>query len=200
MTAATGLGSLVSVTLDRVQIGAQPIGTNERPPKLDGFRGVSDSFVRSQTTIRTWERLRRLVSNSSGAQVSWRYRPQVPWLPPWKITVIAGHGMGISNQDLEPILANCKAYRFLLVEIAFDFKLGAKVDRDFVRQHALFGRSRRRIDRGGPGQLRYGSRKSAKLVRCYFKPEVSAYRVELELHSQFLKAHSISKFEDLAVL
>lgn len=31
-------------------------------------------------------------------------------------------------------------------------------------------------------QLRYGGRKSAKLVRPYWKPEINAYRVEVELH------------------
>jgi hypothetical protein len=48
--------------------------------------------------------------------------------------------------------------------------------------------------------LYYGSRKSGKLVRCYEKPEVGAYRVELELHSGLLRRHEISGIDDLARL
>jgi len=48
--------------------------------------------------------------------------------------------------------------------------------------------------------LYYGSRKSDKLVRCYDKREVGAYRVELELHSGLLRRHSIVGLDDLARL
>jgi hypothetical protein len=74
----------------------------------------------------------------------------------------------------------------LLFELAFDFDPSSGVDDAFVLQHALFGKSRFRSDRGGPGQLRYGSRFSGKLVRCYRKDAVNAFRVEIELHSSLL--------------
>ena len=48
--------------------------------------------------------------------------------------------------------------------------------------------------------LNYGSRKSDKFVRCYKKPEVGAYRVELELHSSLLRRHNISGLDDLVRL
>lgn len=48
--------------------------------------------------------------------------------------------------------------------------------------------------------LYYGSRKSDKLVRCYRKPEVGAYRVELELHSGLLRHHGIVELDDLVRL
>jgi hypothetical protein len=57
------------------------------------------------------------------------------------------------------------------------------------------GKSRRRFDRGGAQQLRYGSRKSGKLVRCYWKKEVEAFRVELEFHSRLLARHKRPKAE-----
>src|SRR4029077_342983 len=34
-----------------------------------------------------------------------------------------------------------------------------------------------------PDRLRYGARQAGKLIRCYWKDEVDAFRVELELHS-----------------
>jgi hypothetical protein len=88
--------------------------------------------------------------------------------------------------DVLRILKDCKYFRFLLVELALDFKPESGVNRTFVKKHGLFGKSRRRLDRGGPGQLRYGSRKSGKLIRCYWKEQVKAFRVELELHSRLL--------------
>lgn len=46
----------------------------------------------------------------------------------------------------------------------------------------------------------YGSRKSEKLVRCYEKSEVGAYRVELELHSGLLRRQDIVGLDDLVRL
>jgi hypothetical protein len=48
--------------------------------------------------------------------------------------------------------------------------------------------------------LYYGTRKSDTFVRCYKKPEVGAYRVELELHSGLLRRHNISALNDLVRL
>jgi len=46
-------------------------------------------------------------------------------------------------------------------------------------------------------RLRYGGRKSGKLVRCYWKEEKGVYRVEVELHSRLLTQHGISDARDL---
>jgi hypothetical protein len=42
----------------------------------------------------------------------------------------------------------------------------------------------------------WGGRKCDKFVRCYDKPEVASYRVELELHSRLLRREQISTLED----
>jgi hypothetical protein len=46
-------------------------------------------------------------------------------------------------------------------------------------------------------RLRYGGRKSGKLVRCYLKKSKDAYRVEVEKHSSLLKQHGIRDVRDL---
>ena len=49
-----------------------------------------------------------------------------------------------------------------------------------------------------PGtRLRFGGRKSAKLVRCYWKQEINAYRVEVELHPGVLDQRKIVAVQDL---
>ncbi len=55
-------------------------------------------------------------------------------------------------------------------------------------------RIRKKVD------LYYGGRKSDKLVRCYKKSEVGAYRAELELHSGLLRHHDIFVLDDLVQL
>jgi hypothetical protein len=40
-------------------------------------------------------------------------------------------------------------------------------------------------------RLRYGGRKSAKLVRCYWKEEKGAYRIEVELHPGILDENGV---------
>jgi hypothetical protein len=46
--------------------------------------------------------------------------------------------------------------------------------------------------------LRYGGRKTGKLVRCYWKKELGVFRVEPELHSSLLR--SISTLDDFLCL
>jgi hypothetical protein len=46
--------------------------------------------------------------------------------------------------------------------------------------------------------LRYGSRKTGKLVRCYWKKELGVFRVEPELHSSLLR--NISTLDDFLYL
>lgn len=45
--------------------------------------------------------------------------------------------------------------------------------------------------------LRYGGRKSAKLVRCYWKDEINKYRVEVESHPGVLDQLGIEAVRDL---
>jgi hypothetical protein len=45
--------------------------------------------------------------------------------------------------------------------------------------------------------LRWGNRKSDKLVRAYEKPEVGAYRIELEFHPRLLRREQILTLDDL---
>jgi hypothetical protein len=46
-------------------------------------------------------------------------------------------------------------------------------------------------------RLRYGGRKSAKLVRPYWKQEINAYRVEVELHPGVLDQYNVVAVQDL---
>jgi len=102
--------------------------------------------------------------------------------------------------EILPFANCCPDYRILLAEFALDFDHATRVDSDFIKRVALFGKSRPKPDRGGKEQLRYGTRSSAKLVRSYEKAEIDRYRVELELHGGLLRPQGIRQFPDLPKL
>ena len=58
-------------------------------------------------------------------------------------------------------------------------------------------RADRMHERPDDGSLRYGGRKSDKLVRCYPKKELGTYRVEVELHSGLLGRLGITDGQDV---
>jgi hypothetical protein len=189
--------SAINVRIDRVQIvSCAPLSS--KPPDLQGFAITRDSFVRCQTTTSTYARCRHYSSLTTDAKIYWQYCRQKGWLKPWKITMVADDKTGLSRDEIERVLNHCRRYQFLTVEIAIDFSVSTRVNRRFIRGHAVFGKSRRCVTKND--RLRYGSRKSSKLVRCYEKPEVEAYRVELELHSGLLRSHGIAGLEHLVHL
>lgn len=184
----------IVVRLDRVQIRSwAPSG--RKPPALDGFKVTRDSFVRRQTSIRTYARCRQYQSLVDETKIFWQYERQKSWLKAWRITVVADNYAGLSYSQLENVLSHCKFYQFLTVEVAVDFRRSVGVDKAFVRRHANFGKSRRSL-RSSDSPLYWGGRKSDKFVRCYKKKELDCYRVEVELHSQLLKREQISTPDD----
>jgi hypothetical protein len=136
----------VRVRLDRVQIlSSAPRGRG--PPKLKGFKIVSDWLVRSQTTTATYARSRYYQSLTDGTKIFWQYQRLKGWLKPWKISVVPDDVSGLSYEQLQGVLKHCYSYRFLTVEIAVDFPLSSGINKRFVRQHGVFGKSRRRAKR-----------------------------------------------------
>jgi hypothetical protein len=156
-------------------------------PKVKGFETVRDIRLGWRSgNPPIYARVRELLSKHSATKAFWQYKRQKAWVKQWRVTLIADDLRGITAREAWSF---CKHFRFLkllLFELALDFSPDSGIDANFVPQHARFGKSRFRPDRGGPDQLRYGSRYSGKLVRCYWKESVNAFRVEVELHSSLL--------------
>ncbi len=186
--------SKIVVRLDRVQLVSwAPQG--RKPPLLNGFAITRDCFVRCQTTTATYARCRQYKSLKDDTKIYWQYERLKGWLKPWKITIVADDKTGLSYEQIDNVLGHCRFYRFLIIEVAIDFSPSMGVDRQFVRRHAVFGKSRR-SRRKENSILYWGGRKSEKLVRCYDKKELATYRVEPELHSPLLRDEHISTLED----
>jgi hypothetical protein len=78
-------------------------------------------------------------------------------------------------------------FQMTMVEVAFDFF--DSLTRSSVRKHGLFGRSRPVPSVNGTDY--WGTRRGSKRVQVYFKEQIHACRVELELHARFLKRYGI---------
>ena len=132
----------IKVRLDRVQILSWAPKAR-KPPKLKGYKIVRDCFVPCQTTTPTYARSRQYQSTTDDTKIFWQYQRRNGWLKPWKITIVADDERGLSYDDVEMVLKHCRHYRFLTIEIAVDFCPSAGINQQFVRQHAVFGKSRR---------------------------------------------------------
>jgi hypothetical protein len=188
------------VRLDRLRVVSWAKQNGRKVPAIPGFVPVKDHRLRPQGTTPIYERVKILRSVASGTEIAWQYQRRRGWVKPWRITWVAEDRTGIPPTDVLRILKRCEYFRFLLVELAFDFSPGSGINRTFVKRHGQFGKSRRRFDRGGPGQVRYGSRKSGKLVRSYWKKEVNAFRIEIELHSRLLSKGKHKKEQNYNLL
>ncbi len=111
---------------------------------MPGHRIARDHFVRCQTNTSAYARSREYHSLTDETKIFWQYDRQKAWLQPWKVTIVADDRKGLSFNSIEHVLKYCRSYNFLVIEIAFDFRPEVGVDRRFVRQHAVFGKSRRR--------------------------------------------------------
>jgi len=135
----------IMVRLDRIQILSWA-PTGRKPPLLEGFAVTRDSFVRCQTTTRTYARCRHYRSLTNESKIYWQYSRQKGWLKPWKITMVADDRTGLCRDEIERVLRHCRSYQLLTVEIAIDFSPSTGVNKQFIRRHAVFGKSRRRAD------------------------------------------------------
>jgi hypothetical protein len=190
--------SSCEVRLDRLFLGADGRGPSIK--NIHGFRCSQGHRLRPGPKLATYRRMKRFLSETSSSQVVLRYEKSATWLPKWRIEMRGDDQTGITPDEIDAVLACCWTHKLSLVELAFDFAPGSAVDEKFVLQHGLFGKSRRRKDRGGPGQIRFGGHGCPKLVRCYWKEIIDRYRVELEVHPSLLRKCSVSKATDFGKL
>ncbi len=174
--------------LDRLQLVTPRFGNspNRTVPAVPGFKIQWDIFVRRQARIKTYSRVRFLLNQQSGTKLFIQYSRAHGWLKPIRVTMVGADSTGILWPDLRTIGEAFGESQVRMVEIAFDFDPASGVDYEYVLKHALFGKSRPAHNPAYPGVLRYGARDSDKMVRCYWKEPVKAFRVELELHAKYL--------------
>ena len=182
--------------LDRFQFLAQRFG-RPVPPRFPGFERLRDWFVRSETTVKTYGRVAEYANPHSGTRLFLQYQARLPGLAPFKGTLIPHDQRGLSAEEIQCVVKRFKTYRFLLLEIALDFPPDSRIDLDFVREHGLFGKSHPNNSGLFAHSALYGKRKAFKLVRCYQKRELDSFRVELEVHSAWLRQYGIVTLQNV---
>jgi hypothetical protein len=113
--------------------------------------------------------------------------PNDRFMFPFRLTFIADDVDGLLSAQLFSVLEITPDFHMTMVELAFDFTDG--LTRQIVRREALFGKCRPIPSVGNTDY--WGTRRGMKRVQCYFKQDVHALRVELELHARFLKYYEI---------
>jgi hypothetical protein len=195
----TPLTRFVEIRFDRVQILSDaPSGF--KLPLVPGFLLKYDRIVPAQTIAPRYRRVRLYFNPDTLLKVFIHYDPSAPWLSPVKLTFCPNDFRGLRRRDMEAFLECFPKCRLLTAEVAFDFLPASGVDFDFVRAHAVFGKSRPNTRIHHADTLRFGTRNSAKLVRCYQKANLGAYRVEIQLNSCWMRKHDVRSFQDLRIL
>lgn len=188
---------LCVIRVDRAQVHAKTFAG--QLPRIPHFQLIWDRFVRPQTSPQTYRRVRSLKNTTTDTTLWIQYWPILPGLRPAKLTLIANDRKGLRRPELEQVIRQFEEPRLLTVELAFDFSKASGVDRGFVLRHGVFGKSR--IVGGGAHQnARLGGRDSDTMVRVYPKGETSSFRVEIELHSSWLRRNNVIGVGDLPKL
>lgn len=88
------------------------------------------------------------------------------WLPPFRLTLYADDTTGLLPDEVFGVLEVLPDFRMTMLELAFDFA-PEQMNRQFVRDHALFGKSRPVASVNETDY--YGTRRGSKRVQVYFK-------------------------------
>ena len=88
------------------------------------------------------------------------------WLPPYRLTLYADDRTGLLPNEVFGVLEVLPDFRLTIVELAFDFAPD-QMNRKFVREHALFGKSRPVASKDGSDY--WGTRRGSKRVQSYLK-------------------------------
>jgi hypothetical protein len=175
------------VRLDRYRFVVPYAGLSwkRRIPSISGFKLTKDFELPSRGDKDTYRRVRIFENLATDTKVVVQHRRAHGYLKPYRVTAIGCDATGILWPDLNAIANAFPDALIRMVELAFDFASATRINQSFILKHAKFGKSRPAHNPKHPDTLHFGKRRSAKFVRCYWKEQVSAYRVELELHGQW---------------
>src|ERR1700674_3261939 len=119
--------AICAVQIDRVIVTAA-LQSGVTPPTICGYRVVRDTFVRSQTRVKTYSRVRVYRNCRNGVCIFLRYQPVLPGLAPFKLTLVGKDWLGLHRRDILHVLRAFSSYRLNLIEIALHFPPVSRID------------------------------------------------------------------------
>lgn len=178
--------------LDRVVFTASAL-------PVAAFTGIPGyRFQKTRNLWGPWQlyrHARAILGTGSVRQVVVEFDPKYAWAPEYRITILPRDQSGLLPVDLDLILGMFDDFNLVLLEIPFDFPIGSIVDIDYMRRYGLSGKSWL-VAGSDPLYDKWGSSAGLKVIRSYPKWEIFAHRVEIELHSSFLRQHAINRPTD----
>ena len=186
------------VKLDRIIITAREVPL-QAVCAIPGYRAKPPRQLWKQL----YSVVNRILGSGSIREVVVESAPAVRWLARYRITITPRDETGLLLEDLCLILELLAQFKIVLLELALDFPIRSVVDPWFVHRHLLCGKTTMPL---GPNPLheKWGTSRSSKVARSYAKfVEILRFRIELQLHSRFLRKHEInhaSDFQKLATI
>lgn len=187
----------VTVKIDAVKVTGTDF-LKECFKRLLGYRRVYDCLISGSSKDKVYERACQFINDENGQKLCIAYQPVNKWMPPVVVTIAPPDRTGMRRAELERILGVLPEFRLLKVEVAHDFCSSSVVDADFARRHLLVGKSWRSEDSVHGDMLYFGTRRSPVFCRCYWKTEIDSFRIELEVHSEWLQKNGIATPDDFA--
>ena len=138
---------------------------------IPGFKSLTGHRIHTPTDGRfqPYGWVHWFKSRTSGMKFLIESERREAWLPPYRLTLYADDHTGLLPTEVFSVLEVLPNFRMTLLELAFDFE-PEQMSRKFVREHALFGRSR---PAEGEGDTDYwGTRRGTKRVQSYLKEEI----------------------------
>jgi hypothetical protein len=127
-------------------------GHRVRPPRDGRFQAYS--------RVHRWE------SRTSEMKLLLESERREAWLPPYRVTLYADDRTGLLPDEVFGVLEVLQDFRMTVLELAFDFAPD-QMNRKFVRNHGLFGKSQP-VPSIGTSDY-WGSRRGSKRVQSYLK-------------------------------
>lgn len=138
------------------------------------------------TDFLPYGRISRFENKQTGAKF-WVYAsPQMRHLPKFRISYFPDDGLGLQPQEILSVLQFTEQSRIVRMEIAFDFGAVTGIKASDVRRSFVSGKCQAHSVREKT-EDQWGCRNGSKFIRSYFKRQIGAHRVELQLNGRFLR-------------
>jgi hypothetical protein len=162
-----GAGAECIAKLDRLRL----VCTQDPTPALKlvpGFQSLNSHFIRRPAAgkFQAYGRVHWFGCRKSRMKFLIESERREKWIKPYRVTLFADDRQGLLPSEVFSVLEVLPDFQLTLIELAFDFR-GGVVNRRFVRNHALFGKSQPRPSVEGTDY--WGTRAGTKFVRTYQK-------------------------------
>jgi hypothetical protein len=133
---------------------------------VPGFKSLAGHRINrpADGRFQAYGRVHWFESRSSGMKLLLESERREAWLPPYRLTLYADDRTGLLPDEVFSVLEVLPDFRLTMMELAVDFA-PERLDRRFVREHALFGKSRPVAPQGETDYS--GTRRGSKRVQAY---------------------------------